>query len=153
MANAVMKIIKSQYGLLVMKKIVMILERATNRRIRLKQSFTRFCSKNFTHFTNLNSLGIENDMSPQHRQKPFWLYKLSVNIFLFGFRKNICTASFLDAYEPHSWSTLKANVCIFLYISLRRFLFQRRSKVLSGKLWDGEGGGWIISLRRLAVWA
>lgn len=31
MANAVMKIIKSQYGLLVMKKIVMILERATNR--------------------------------------------------------------------------------------------------------------------------
>ena len=59
------------------------------------------------------------------------------NIFLFGVRKNICTAPFLDAQELHSWSTLKANVCIFLYISLRKFLFQRGSKLFSGKVWDG----------------
>ena len=53
-------------------------------------------------------------------------------MFLFGVRKNIRTAPFLDAQELYSWSTLKANVCIFLYISDRTFLFQRRSKILSG---------------------
>ena len=99
----------------------------------------QFSSKNFTQFTNINSLDIENNMLPQHNQKPFWLYKFSANMF---------TAPFLDAQELHSWSTLKANV---LYISLRTFLFQRRSKVLSGK--GSDGGGWIISLRQLTVWA
>ena len=52
------------------------------------------------------------------------------NMFLFGVRKNIWAAPFLDAKELHSCSTLKANVCIFLYISVRKFLFQRRSKIL-----------------------
>ena len=33
---------------------------------------TQFYSKNLTHFTNLNSLDIENNMLPQHGQKPFW---------------------------------------------------------------------------------
>ena len=37
----------------------------------------QFRSKNLTHFTNLNSLDIENNMLPQHSQKPFWLYKFS----------------------------------------------------------------------------
>ena len=97
----------------------------------------QFRSKNLTHFTNLNSLDIENNMLSQHSQKPFWLYKFSANMFLFGVRKNICTAFFIDAQEIHYWSILKANVCIFLYISLRNLLFQRRSKVFSGKSWDG----------------
>ena len=66
--------------------------------------------------------------APATQPKPFWFYKFSENTF---------TAPFLDAQELHSWSTLKANACIFLYISLRKFLFQRRSKVLSGKRWDG----------------
>ena len=30
-----------------------------------------FHSKNLTHFTNLNSPDIENNMLPQHNQKPF----------------------------------------------------------------------------------
>ena len=30
-----------------------------------------FCSKNLTHFTNLNSIDIENNMLLQHCQKPF----------------------------------------------------------------------------------
>ena len=38
------------------------------------------------------------------------------NMFLFSIRKNICTASFPDAQELLPWSTLKENVCIFLYI-------------------------------------
>ena len=37
----------------------------------------QFRSKNLIHFTNLNSLEIENNMLPQHSQKPFWLYKFS----------------------------------------------------------------------------
>ena len=43
----------------------------------------------------------------------------------------------LDAQEPHSLSSLKANVCIFLYISVRVILFHRRSKLLS------SGGRWL----------
>ena len=57
------------------------------------------------------------------------------NMFLFGVRKIICTAPFPDAQELLSLSTLKANVCIFLYISLKKILFQRCSKILS----DGMG--------------
>ena len=60
-------------------------------------------------------------------------------MFLFGVRNNICTASFLDAQEPHSRNTLKENACIFLYISVIKFLFQRRSKILSGEGWVGAG--------------
>ena len=59
------------------------------------------------------------------------------NMFLFAVRKNICTAPFLDAEELHSWSTLKANVRIFLYISIRKFFFQRRNKILSDGRWVG----------------
>ena len=37
-----------------------------------------FCNtvslKNLTHFMNLNSLEIENNMLPQHSQNHFWLY-------------------------------------------------------------------------------
>ena len=102
---------------------------------------------------NLNSLDIENNMLSQHSQKPFWLDKFSANMFLFGVRKNICTAFFIDAQEIHYWSILKANVCIFLYISLRNLLFQRRSKVLSGKGCDGEGrggSGWLNNFLKVA---
>ena len=96
----------------------------------------KICSKNLTHFTTLNSLDIDKNMLPQHSKKSFLLYKFSSK-HLVGVRRNICTAPFLDAQELHSRSTLKANVCIFLYISLRKFLFQRRSKFLSGGVWGG----------------
>ena len=35
------------------------------------------CSKHFTHFMNLNSLDIENNMLSKHCQKSFSLYKFS----------------------------------------------------------------------------
>ena len=37
----------------------------------------QFCLNNLTHFVNLNSLGIENNILSQHRQKLFSLYKFS----------------------------------------------------------------------------
>ena len=72
------------------------------------------------------------------------------DMFLFGVRKNICTASFPDAQELLSWNTLKANICIFLYISLRKFCLKDLARFYM-MVWE-VGGGWIISLRGLAVW-
>ena len=69
------------------------------------------------------------------------------DIFLFGVRKNLCTASFPDAYELLSSTTLKANVCIFLYISLRKFCFKDLARFYL-VAW-GVGEDWIISLRSL----
>ena len=81
----------------------------------------QFQSKNLSFFTNLDSLDIKNNMLSQ----------------------------FLDAQERNFWSTLKASVCIFLYISVRIF-FQRRSNILSDG--SGLGEGWIISWSGLIVW-
>ena len=72
------------------------------------------------------------------------------NMFLFGVRKNICTAPFPEAQELLSSSTLKTNICLYISVYLsKKFLFQRRIKILSGGM--GGWGGWIISLRQLAV--
>ena len=61
------------------------------------------------------------------------------DMFLLGVRENICTAIFLDAQELHFWSAFKANVCIVLYISVRKFLFQSSSNILSNGGGLGEG--------------
>ena len=84
---------------------------------------------------NLNSFEIENNMLPNTAKKLSQFTNFPANMFLFGVRKIICTAPFPDAQELLSLSTLKANVCIFLYISLKKILFQRCSKILS----DGMG--------------
>ena len=44
------------------------------------------------------------------------------NMFQFAARKNISTALFLDIPELYSWSTLKGNVCILLYISIKKIV-------------------------------
>ena len=97
----------------------------------------QFRSKNLTHFANLKSLDIKNNMLRNTAKNLSDFTNFPVNMFLFGVRKNICTAPFLDGQELHSWNTLKANVCIFLYISVRKCLFQRRSKILYGWGWVG----------------
>ena len=71
-------------------------------------------------------------MLPQHSQKPLSLYKFSSKHLVDVRKKYIGATQFLGAQELHSKSTLKVHVCIFLYIALRKFLFQRRSKLLSG---------------------
>ena len=47
-------------------------------------------------------------------------------------QKKIGTAPFLCSQELHSRSNMKEHVCMFLYISLRKFLLQRRIELLSG---------------------
>ena len=55
--------------------------------------------------------------APSTQPKAFLTLQIfSKHIFVWN-QKNICTVPFLDAQELHSWSTLKANVCIFPYIS------------------------------------
>ena len=93
-------------------------------------------------------------MLPNTARKLSGFTNFLANMFLCGVRKNICTASFLDTQELHSWSNMKANICIFLYIFLKRILFSRRSNVLSGGggVGGGMGGDWIKFLKRFAVW-
>ena len=72
--------------------------------------------------------------------KTFWLYKFSSKHISVYCQKKICSAPFLDAHELLCWSILKGNVCIFLYISVRKYLFQRRSiYLIGGGLEVGEG--------------
>ena len=81
---------------------------------------------------SLNILNIVKNIPSEHSQKPTYFTSFPEKIFLVGVRKNICTAPFLDPQELHSRSTGKENICIFLHISVRKFLFKRRRKVLSG---------------------
>ena len=96
----------------------------------------KFRSKNLTHFMNIYSLDIENNMLSQHSQKPF--SNFLANLSLLGARKKNCTASFLDTQELHSWSTLRANVCVFLYISVRKFCSWDVVRFNQVRGWAGE---------------
>ena len=53
-----------------------------------------------------------------------------------GVKKNIYTTPFLDAHELHSWSSFKANVCIFLYISLKKNYFRGVVRFCLVGRWD-----------------
>ena len=87
----------------------------------------KFRSKNLTHFTNLNSLDVENNMLPQHSQKPFWLKIFPANMFLFGVRKNICTTPFLDVVQFIFGVTvffkLFESKCLHISVYLRKRYF------------------------------
>ena len=100
----------------------------------------QFRSKNFTHFKKLNLLDIENSQTNATQPKTFLTLKVfQETCFWLVSEKTFALYQFLDAKELHSQSTLKANVCVFLHISVRKFLFQRRRKFLSG----GRGvGAW-----------
>ena len=76
-------------------------------------------------------------------------HNIAKNLFHFtNFLANICrngAVPFLEAQELHSRSTFKANVFIFLYISVRNFLFQRSSKILSGEGMRGIRWRWWLN--------
>ena len=73
----------------------------------------QFRSKNLTHFTNLSSFEIENNMLPKHSQKTLLVYKFS--------RKHV------------------SGKCLYISVYLsKKILFQRLSKILSSGM--GEWG-------------
>ena len=108
------------------------------------------CSKHLTHFTNLNSLDIENNILPKHCQKYFWLYKfLKKHVSVWCQKKHLdCTISWnpITEFLKHFQSK-----CLFISVYLR-FLFQRVVKFyLIG--WVMVGGGMISSgVLFLPVW-
>ena len=97
----------------------------------------QFRSKNILHFTNLDSLHIENNMLSHNTDKNRSDFKIFADMFLLGVRENIYTEPFLDAQELHFWSILKANVYLW-----KNFFSQRRSNILSDE--GGLGEGWMI---------
>ena len=94
-------------------------------------------------------LKLKLKCSQNTAKKPSQFKNFPADMFLFGVRKNICIASFPDAQGLLSWNTLKANICMFLYISLRKFYFKDLPRFYL-VVW-GVGGGWIISLRGLST--
>ena len=95
----------------------------------------QFGSNNLTHFTSLNSLDIENNMLMQHSQKPFLLYKFfSKHIPILCQKKHLqWTVSWLPRPEFLRHFECK-NLYIFLYISVRKLLFQTRSKIWTSRV-------------------
>ena len=80
----------------------------------------QFPSKHLTHFTNLNSLDIENNILPKHGQKSFSLYKLSCKHFSVWYQKKHlrCTISWhpRTAFLKHFESKclfISVYFCIF----------------------------------------
>ena len=79
-------------------------------------------SKHLTHFANLNSLDIENNMSPKHCQKPFSLYKF--------FRKHVCVwcqkkhLRFSISWHPRT-AFLKhfGSKCLYISVYLIKKIF------------------------------
>ena len=66
-------------------KFFLFSSRKSQSQQRLEKMFThfaiQFCSKNLTHFMNLNSLNLEKNMLLQHSQKPFTLQVLQPKFF------------------------------------------------------------------------
>ena len=104
-------------------------------------------AKNITHFTTQFRLKKPHSFLTHLTLKIIWsrntAKKLSdftnfpANMVPCGAKKNIYTTPFLDAQELHSWSTFKANVCIFLYISLKKIYFRGVVRFYLVGRWDG----------------
>ena len=94
---------------------------------------------------NKNQREISLILQCSFTQKTLFILHTSTHLTL----KNICpcntakyfltlkisqqtTTPFSEAQELYCRSTLKANVCIFLHTSLRKFLFLRHNKLLRG---------------------
>ena len=108
----------------------------------------QFCSNNLTRFTNLSSLDIENNMLPQLNKNLSDFTNFLANLFLFGVRKNICTAALLDAQELYSLVLWK-DISVYFCIPVNNFCSE--DEVRFFLIGNGMGGGWIISSWWFAV--
>ena len=81
-----------------------------------------FRSKNLTHFTNLKSPDIENNMLPQHSHKSFWLYKFSSKHVPVWCQKNHlgCTISLR---QRTAFLTHFESKCLYISVYLRKKIF------------------------------
>ena len=106
--------------------VVVVVEVMVSHHVLLKKVFV-------THFTNLNSLNIENNMLQQHSQKPFLLYTFSSKHVsaVWCQKKAFALHHFLKPMN----CILEANVCIFLFILVQNFWFKRRNKTLFDGMW------------------
>ena len=122
----------------------------TSSELFLFQNLQHFCSKNYTHFTNLKSFKIENKMLPKHSQKKFISLQIfQQNVSIWCKKKHLhCTISwcprttFLKYFE---------SKCLYIsaYLS-KKFCFKDVATFYL-VIW-GVGGGWITSLKWLVVW-
>ena len=98
----------------------------------------QFRSKNLTHFTNLNSFEIENNMLPKHSQKTFSVYKFSNrNVSVWCQKKHFhCTIS----WRPRTtFLRHLESRCLYISVNLpKKCSLQRRSKILCGGMRGGE---------------
>ena len=94
----------------------------------------QFRSKNLTHFTNINSFDIKNNMLPQHSQKPFWLthsfwLTLSLHIFLQTCFRLLSEKTFaLHHYStPKKFITeaLWKQMSVYFYISPQEIFYSK----------------------------
>ena len=75
---------------------------------------------------NLNLNDTENNMLPQHSQKPFLLYKIFSKHISVGVRKNICrndAVLFLDAQELQQFLEHIERKCLYISVYLRKKIF------------------------------
>ena len=94
--------------------------RKSQSQLKLAKKITHFTIqfrlKNLTHFTNLNSLDIENNMLSQHSQKPFWLYKFStMHVSVRSQKKTFALRHFLtpkNCIFEALWKQMSVYFCI-----------------------------------------
>ena len=99
----------------------------------------QFRSKDLTHFTKLDFFYIESNMLPKHSQKLFSSLRIfQQTCFCLLSEKTFALHNFLTPKNCFLETFWKQMSVIFLYISLRKILFQRRSKIFPGSM--GSGG-------------
>ena len=79
-------------------------------------------SKHCTHFTNLNSLDIENNMLPKHCQKPFSIYKFfGKHVFVWCQQKHLhCTISW---HPRNAFLKYFESKCLHISVYLIKKIF------------------------------
>ena len=97
---------------------------------KITHSTIQFHSENLIHFTNLQSLEIVANTLLQHRQKPYSLYKSSINL-VSGKKHLHCTIS--KSLGPEFSKHVKSK-CLYNHVYIRKsFLFHGRRKLSSGR--------------------
>ena len=108
----------------------------------------QFHSENFAYFTNLNSLNIAKSILPRHILKPYSRYKFSKkNVFCWSQKKKDLHWTISKSPRTTFSKHLEGKCLCIIVCFLKKFLFQRRRKLLSG----GEMNNFIQATRCLGL--